>query len=632
MHVDVVKALFIGTIQNRASFFSAVQKLGSVHFITNGHGTGEFIGELVLLYSQAVKVLEHYATDEESEVEISHPYEFSKTVLSLQNRKELLSNQVNQLLKRLEEVAPLGTIPFHELDFFSSYKSVTPRLWVGPTAKMADRLDSSLIPLTKDGAREYFISFSTTPPSVAGLREIVMDEKLRKLGSDLSNTQAELAQVEHELKTRASWLTGLKEAFVKAMNSSTREYYEAQAKTPLNNRLFAIQGWVPETAMGPLLEVCVAHDIVVERIAPDDSEVKPSCLENKGIGRIGEDLVNIYDTPAYGDSDPSLWVLGFFSLFFAIIVGDSGYGLLFLLGALWIHFKKKPKEAFAKRIVALLALLGITCTGWGLLTQSFFGIEIEKDNPIHSLSIVDPLLKIHAKYHLDREDLVWQQWAATHKDTATPTVEDFLYSPTETGKAFAEVFKDHLFFEIALIVGVLHILVGMVRYMTRHKAYLGWILFLVGAYMYLPQLVGATSIVQCIVDSNPEEYAHHGASLMTVGFSLAVLFSLIQHGFKGILETVMTPVQLFSDVLSYLRLYALSMAGAIVAVLINGLDAGLPHAVSWLLIPICHAGNILIAVVGGVIHGLRLNFLEWYHYSFIGGGRRFIPLSLEQYI
>lgn len=632
MHVDIVKALFIGTAKNKASFFKAIQKLGSVHFITNGNSSSEYIGELVSLYAQAVKILEHYGKAKESEGEVTHPYEFCKTVIELENKKESLSTLLKQLSKHLEEIAAIGAIPFADLDLLSSYSSITPRLFVAPTTKMADSLIPDLIPLVKDGTREYFISFSNDPPSLSGLREIVLDEKLRRLGTEHAQAKAELEQTEQELKRRSLWLPGLKEAFVQAMNATKRESFESQARAPLDTHLFAIQGWIPQTHWDKVQALCLEENILLEKISPNKGEVLPSFLENQGLARVGEDLLQIYDTPAYNDSDPSLWVLGFFSLFFAIIINDSGYGLLFLLSALWIYFKSRPKAALGKRVVTLFGLLGISCIGWGLLTQSFFGMEISKDNPLHALSVVDPLLKLHAQYDIDQGDKVWQTWAATHKEAGMPTLEEFLYSPTDTGKVYAEIFKDHLFFEIALIVGVCHLILGMARYLSRHKAYAGWIIFVIGAYMYLPQQIGAISIIQCIFSSNPQEYAYHGASLMIIGFSAAALLTIIQHGFSAIFEAFMTPIQLFSDVLSYLRLYALSMSGAIVALLINQLDTNAPPVIAWILIPFCHVVNMFICMVGGIIHGLRLNFLEWYHYSFIGGGKRFVPLAFEKYI
>lgn len=89
-------------------------------------------------------------------------------------------------------------------------------------------------------------------------------------------------------------------------------------------------------------------------------------------------------------------------------------------------------------------------------------------------------------------------------------------------------------------------------------------------------------------------------------------------------------IQVFSDVLSYLRLYALGMAGMIVAQTFNGLGERFGIVIGTIIILIGHTVNINLSIMSGVIHGLRLNFLEWYHYCFEGGGKLFNPLRLRK--
>jgi len=632
MHIDVSKVLFIGTQANKTPFFKAIQALGCVQFMKAGNEDAQEIQDLISLFSRAVKILKHYGESEEDKGDVSHPYAFCQAVIALEKRKEELLSFLKQLKSRLDELRPLGTIPFQDLLYLRSSSTLIPRLWIAPSSKHAHMLSSSLILLATEGASEYFISFTHDIPHIPGLREITIDEKVEKLNDEYANAKKELFSVEAELKSRAEWLHSLKTSFVHTMNSTKRELTEGSAQTPLDQHLFAIQGWIPENKREETEKVASQHGILMEPIHPEKGEVKPTYLENKGFSLIGEGLVHIYDTPSYTDADPSLWVLSFFSLFFAFIMNDGGYGIVFFLTALYLMFKKKKKaeSAGSKRFVKLLMLLGISCIGWGCLAQSFFGIEISKDNPLHSLSLLHPLLEIHARHHMSEESQIWLSWLEAHKDIPTPTIEEFLYSPSPTGAIFAEVFKGQLMFEIALIVGVIHILAGMGRYLFRNIAYGGWMLFMVGAYMFLPSIADANSILPYLFQSTPELFAHYGKQLMLVGFSFALLISLIRHGIVGLLEACTSPIQMFGDVLSYLRLYALSLAGAVVAEMINQMGHTMPPPIAWILIPICHSGNMIMSTVGGVIHGLRLNFLEWYHYSFIGGGKRFAPLTLEK--
>jgi V/A-type H+-transporting ATPase subunit I len=99
----------------------------------------------------------------------------------------------------------------------------------------------------------------------------------------------------------------------------------------------------------------------------------------------------------------------------------------------------------------------------------------------------------------------------------------------------------------------------------------------------------------------------------------------------GAFHELLNVVQVFADVMSYLRLYALALGGVVMARTFNdrlGIDMNL--FAGALVILIGHTINITLAIMGGVIHGLRLNFLEWYHYSFEGGGRLFNPLKIQR--
>ena len=85
-------------------------------------------------------------------------------------------------------------------------------------------------------------------------------------------------------------------------------------------------------------------------------------------------------------------------------------------------------------------------------------------------------------------------------------------------------------------------------------------------------------------------------------------------------------ISVFADVLSYLRLYALGLSTAIMAETFNGLGQEVGLFLGALVIMAGHAITILMGLMTGTIHGLRPNFIEWYHYSFLGGGRLFRPL------
>ncbi|MBM3193831.1 MAG: V-type ATP synthase subunit I, partial [Chlamydiae bacterium] len=102
----------------------------------------------------------------------------------------------------------------------------------------------------------------------------------------------------------------------------------------------------------------------------------------------------------------------------------------------------------------------------------------------------------------------------------------------------------------------------------------------------------------------------------------------IQERLAG-LAIVFKLIEVFADVLSYLRLYALGLAGMVMASTFNEMGAMVGGGIiGALVIFFGHTINITLTVMAGVLHGLRLNFLEWYHHCFEGGGRKFRPLRV----
>jgi V/A-type H+-transporting ATPase subunit I len=347
---------------------------------------------------------------------------------------------------------------------------------------------------------------------------------------------------------------------------------------------------------------------------------------------MGEDLVSIYDTPSHTDTDPSGWVLGFFSLFFAMIIGDAGYGLVFLGTALWLRSKTRTSSGSMKRFVSLVTVLGFACVAWGLLTNTCFSIQLSVDNPVRSHSLLTYLVERQAQYHLDLQDETYVQWVHRHGDVAPSSVHQFLYeAPSSTISPLYDSMADGTMLELALLIGSIHIIISMCRYVNRNMVNAGWIVSILGGYPFCAHYLHASSILYYLVGLNPETSAAIGLEFLICGLLFAFILSIIKNGIADLFFAVMNAISVFADILSYLRLYALGLSGSIVSGMINSLADAFPFAIAVLLIVLAHVVNVVMSIVGGVIHGLRLNFLEWYHYSFDGGGKPFSPLCLETY-
>ncbi|MBS0628071.1 MAG: V-type ATP synthase subunit I, partial [Verrucomicrobia bacterium] len=294
----------------------------------------------------------------------------------------------------------------------------------------------------------------------------------------------------------------------------------------------------------------------------------------------------------------------------------------------YLKWKWRTFHGAAKRLFRLFVVLSLSVVIWGVVIGSFFGIELSSKNILKEMSPFTYVVEAKAEYHLKEKDDVYQEYVEFNPEAAK----------AQTGKQFLEDspsarkdFTDDVLLDLTLIVGILHIALGLVRYARRNLAGIGWVCFLVGSYLFFPQFLNATTMIN--VFGWMDKTAAHalGQQLVSIGFGLAVVMALIQKGWKGILE-VMNVIQISADVLSYLRLYALALASSIMAATFNGMGEMIGD-VAGFIVGFCvvfagHVTNISLGTMSGVIHGLRLNFIEWYRYSFEGGGRLFNPLRI----
>lgn len=635
MRVTLQKLLFIGPESVRGPFLKACQKEGLIEFSEPKGFLKHGVSDEVERYELALKIIRPFIAETPLLPTAHDPKLLVADVLFAHEQIEKLNSQEKELLQEIDRLAPFGS--FSREDF----QNLTVTLWSGKQSLhlLCHTPNSSLISFGSREGVEYFVSFEEIQ-NQKGHSAPLPELQLIKWNKSPVELQAELQLCKDNrealyarIKMAAKHEMTLRRAFFKVCDREKLEKTKAYANPSLEGSVFFIEGWAATTNLSRIHLIADASSVIAEEVPTEPQEVPPTLLSNKGLHRVGEDLVRIFDTPSHKDKDPSFCVYFFFALFFAMIVGDGGYGFVLLTLALFLWRKYHPRIGLAGRLFKLLTTLGVSCLLWGFCTHSFFGIPLSVNNPLRQYSLVTALVNARAEYHIETKDTLYKEFVKARPQLAkATTTEEFLHGPdsySPTGKPIYDLFSDNLFFELALFVGIIHIFFGMGRYLFKNPHLIGWMLFLIGAYCYTPGYLGATSLLNYAFGFTPEQLHYISFDLVIFGPLLATLIAVIQNGFLGIFE-IMTAIQVFADVLSYLRLYALALAGSIVSGIINQTVPALPFAAALLLVIFAHATNLILGIVGGVIHGLRLNFLEWYHYSFEGGGREFRPLSLME--
>lgn len=363
---------------------------------------------------------------------------------------------------------------------------------------------------------------------------------------------------------------------------------EAEGKMKGTSKTFCLEAWVPEHAMLELTKALEeSHmNLVFEFREPLEDELPPTLCVNNGFTDPYEYVTDMYSSPLYGERDPNGIMSIWYCVLFGMMLSDAVYGLILSIGTGIVLAMRKSKRG-EDRLLKVIFMGGISTIFWGIMFGTYAGTE------------------------------------------ALPPV---LLNPIKEPVGMIA---------IALVLGVLHIMTGiamkMIMLFQRRKP--------VDAIMeglpWYTIFAGLACFVFKMMYPDNDALATAAMVLSLVGIGLLFVSGIVLSKSKGAKKIgggfgkLYGIINMFSDVLSYIRLFGLGLATGVIGMVFNQLGGVFIELIPYfgyvlaaIIIIIGHTFNLAINTLGAYVHNARLQYIEFYGKFYTGGGELFKPLGV----
>ena len=604
----MTKYSFILLSEQTEGFLNSLQELGVVDISRSLKPIDEQSSGMLAEADRAKKALSILAACKaESEKDFKFDGCPVDAVLETQDRIAEIAAEIAAAKKEIAVRQPWGSFrseDIHKLEsqglklrFYSCMKKKFDPSWaeIQPLEVISETESKVFFVTVSPAEEEYSFPLEAIPAPEGSVNE--EEEKLALLQSKLEKVQQLLANLK-------SCSDEIRKAYNDSLSRLDLYFAEAATEKAVDNYLTVLTGFAPTSDDKRLCASFDSMDIYYSHEAATKEDNPPVKLKNNWFAKNFEVLTGMYGVPAYDEFDPTPVLGPFFMLFFAMCMGDAGYGILLMLIALVLRLKMK--DSSLGKMHRLIAFLGGMTFVVGIFLGTFFGMSILE------ASWAPAWLK----------GLCIDGWFPDAKIAGFPVQ-----------------------MVLAVAIGVLHICLAMIiktinftkRFgFKKTVATWGWTTLIVGGLVVVS--LGMTEVLSA------EAFKWTIIALAVVSGLAIYVFNtpgrnpLLNIG-SGLWDTYNMVTGLLGDVLSYIRLYALGLAGGMLGNAFNImgtmiLDIPVP-GVNWVFCIIIlifgHVLNLAMSCLGAFVHPLRLTFVEYFKNSgYEGSGAKYNPLTKKK--
>lgn len=625
------KATLLIYHSSKDKFLSELQSLGMMHLETNNSVQSEELSETrdkIIRLSKAKKVLESYKKEGAAAKEVSgEVFDLLRDFENKKNELDSLLTERENLKKEKAAVVPFGNFNKDVLKALEASR-INIKIYIASKKNFA-KISSDVVcsEIYAEGSEVYFAVFykdENELQQIQGTECKIPDRNLAEVQQRANEVDALIKKSENALKNMVGILPLIDKEMAEQEDLLHYQVASESLSSEVDGKVLVITGFFQAKQEDKIKAFLENEDVAYLIEDPTEEDSTPIKLKNGKIARLFEPVGNLFSLPDYFELDVVPFFAPFFAFFFGICLGDLGYGLIIVLLCLFALLKVKNKSV--RNIVKLGLILGI-CTGIaGFMLNGFFGTNIVKADGSAGMPIFE-------------------------------SIKNYVTFSNPNDRTGPMVF--------AILLGVAQLLLGYILNAYNRCKNDGWqgLFQPIGTILIM---LGAVALVMVWMykptDANPFENFKIGpiplgswlvaigggtvaglVKLMTilvaVGVVLVLLFNNIDKNIfirpvAGLWEMYNIITGLLSDLLSYIRLFALGLAGGLLGSAFNDIALMLKDVfpggivLTILVMIIGHTLNFLLNAIGSFVHPLRLTFVEFYKaVGFNGGGKPFIPFS-----
>ncbi|MBD3343523.1 MAG: hypothetical protein GF401_00500 [Chitinivibrionales bacterium] len=614
--------------KEKETFLTSLQDLGVVHVVVNPEASSEILAEKQLVIKDAERVfraLKHHGAAENVSLPQAKDLSAGEVISrfeKLENERDTVDSRIQAMRKNITALEPWGDFDPDSIGKLTD-RDIILRFYECNEKKFEEIKSGipSMEVVSRGGSTVYFLVIGRGKVESVDADEVLLPSmSLTNAQKQLENLEQEKSKIHDSFNKLTAYTDVLSSFLAKQQCGRDLEAARISMEGSVEGRVVSLNGWVPHDKEKNVAEFLNDFPAwyTFENPSPDDTI--PVKLTNGKFSMLFEPIAKMRSLPDYFELDPTPFFAPFFALFFGLCFADVGYGaILATLG--FIASRKVPVKF--KRYTTLVTILGVFAIICGMFLNTFFG------HPIFSVP--------------GYENAFFESGAFLAPLSAVKT---------ETGTYFPAI-------PLSLYVGILQLLIGM-GMRAYNRAHYGTIVHAIDPVATMTMTIGVTIFLVKINFMELQTFSLWAFPLGQMiallpkniewiiagsGLALLMFFNNPEKGLGlrlplGIYSLYNFATGIMGDGLSYLRLFALGLAGGLLGAAFNqiafmlvmkdgAVQLASPMIIFTILILIAgHGINFVLALIGCFVHPLRLTFVEFYkNVDFKGGAPEYSPLA-----